>query len=293
MRSIFLVAALITGTCSLPIWAQETGIVWERTFGGPEWDEAFCVQQTSDEGYVLAGYRTDQDDNKGMWVIKTDMEGDILWDRVISGRYPEQFYSVQQTSDGGYILAGRSDSWGEGTFVNGNLYFCKMDEEGNKGRGMVLGGGDNEDGAYSIQETQDGGYIVAGYTGTYGAGGYDVWLIKADAECNILWDKTFGGERDDSAWCVRQTPDGGYILTGSTESYGNGNQDAWLIKTDADGDALWTKTFGGPEWDGASCVQQTSDEGYVLAGVYQHGPAGAFEPEFFRVIQSGILGAFR
>ena len=126
-------------------------------------------------------------------------------------------------------------------------------------------GGSGADYAYSVQQTTDGGYILAGYTASFGAGSIDAWLIKTDADGNKVWDKTFGGSGDDIAYAVQQTSDGGYILAGYTWLLGAW-YDAWLIKTDANGNKVWDKTFGGRRSDFAYAVQQTSDGGYILAG---------------------------
>jgi hypothetical protein len=112
----------------------------------------------------------------------------------------------------------------------------------------------------------DGGYIIAGITSSYGAGNYDVWLIKTDGEGNKLWDKTFGGSRYEQAWSVQQTLDVGYIIVGYTMSYGAGNHDVWLIKTDGEGNKLWDETFGDSSYDEGRSVHQTLGGGYIIVG---------------------------
>jgi hypothetical protein len=127
-------------------------------------------------------------------------------------------------------------------------------------------GGRGDDGGYSVQQTSDGGYIIVGYTTSYGAGGYDVYLIKVDANGNMQWSKTFGGRGDDGGLSVQQTRDGGYIIVGSTESFGSGGYDVYLIKVDANGNMQWSKTFGGRGDDWGRSVQQTRDGGYIIVG---------------------------
>ncbi|MBL7191850.1 hypothetical protein ISS30_09140 [bacterium] len=125
---------------------------------------------------------------------------------------------------------------------------------------------------FSVQQTSDSGYIIAGYTTSYGAGYYDVYLIKTDALGDTLWTKTFGGNSGDGGSSVQQTSDGGYIIAGYTGSYGAGYADVYLIKTDANGDTSWSQTFGGSDWDYGYSVQQTTDGGYIVAGyTYSYG----------------------
>lgn len=131
---------------------------------------------------------------------------------------------------------------------------------------QVTIGGEDADAGYSVQQTSDGGYILLGYTESYGAGEKDFWLVKTDSNGNKQWDKTFGGSEYDEGHSIQLTRDGGYILLGWTMSYGAGEKDFWLIKTDARGKKQWDRTFGGKDDDAGFSVQQTSDGGYVLVG---------------------------
>jgi len=240
---------------------------WSRTFGGSENDLAYSVQQTSDGGYILLG--TTESHGAGdydFWLIKTDAQGNWQWAKTFGGSEDDWGYSVQQTSDGGYILLGGSYGAGDGDF-----WLIKTDAQGNKQWERTFGGSDIDWG-WSVQQTSDGGYILLGYTESYGTGGLDFWLIKTDAQGNKQWDRAFGGSDDDEGLSVRQTTDGGYILLGHTYSYGAGKADVWLIKTDAYGDKEWAKTFGGSEADWGTSVQQTADGGYILLGdTYSYG----------------------
>jgi len=245
---------------------------WSRTFGGTAFDEAFSVQQTSDGGYIVAG-DTGSFGAGGpeVYLIKTDQNGSQLWTKTFGRSNYDYGYSVQQTSDGGYIVAGVTFSYGAG-----NVYLIKTDADGNEVWSKTFGGSD-ADYAYSVRQTSDGGYIVAGLTDSFGAGSGDVYLIKTDPNGNEVWTRTFGGDDDDTARCVQQTSDGGYIVAASTKSFGAGGWDAYLIKTNKSGNEVWSRTFGGSESDQVRSVQQTSDGGYIVAASTKSFGAGGYD----------------
>lgn len=195
---------------------------WDKTFGSRDYDEyGYSVQQTSDGGYILVG--TTHDD---VWLIKTDAIGNKQWDKTFGGSHYESGYAVQQTYDGGYIILGETTSFGGGGY---DIWLVKTDASGSRQWDRTFGGRSDDKGRF-VQQTSDGGYIIIGWTKSFGAGGHDVWLIKVDASGNKQWDKTLGGRNDDLGNSVRQASDGGYILVGWTNSFGAGKHDVWLIK---------------------------------------------------------------
>jgi hypothetical protein len=171
-------------------------------------------------------------------------------------------YDVKQTLDNGYIITGSTSSFGQG---NTDLYLVKLDSMGNKKFEKSFGSYNNEIGK-SVLQLFDSSYVAVGYTNSTGFGGYDIFLVKTDKNGNLLWEKTIGGSDWDFAYSLQATNDGGFVIAGTTYSYGRGNADGYVVKTDGSGNVVWTKTYGGAYDDEFKSVVQTADGGFALTG---------------------------
>jgi len=232
--------------------------LWTRNYGGTLQDFGYSVQQTQDGGYIVAGETYSFGNGAQVYLVKTNATGDTLWTRNYGGTDDDYGESVQQTSDGGYIVAGYTRSFGD----SNQVYLINTNASGDTLWTRTHGTAGER--GYSVQQTTDGGYIVAGYTGSFG-NLFQVYLIKTNASGDTLWTRNYGGTSEDFGSSVQQTQDGGYVVAGYTGSFGNGSQ-VYLIKTNGFGDTLWSRTYGGAEVDGGYSVKQTSDGGYIVAG---------------------------
>jgi hypothetical protein len=238
-------------------------ILWYRLYGGADYDDARCLQETADGGYILAGRtRSFGAGGNDMYVVRTDSNGDSLWTRTYGGSNSDAAECIIQTADGGYLIAGDTRPY-SGAHVE--MYLVKTDSLGDTIWTRTYGGSDDRV-AYSVQQTDDGGYIVVGCNPIYGGLEYDIYLVKTDSRGDTLWTRTYGGENEDYAISVEQTGDGDYMIAGSTRSFGAGEGDFYVLRTDSLGDILWTRTYGSGNNDYATSMQQTIDGRYIILG---------------------------
>ncbi|MBO0360644.1 T9SS type A sorting domain-containing protein [Hymenobacter sp. BT186] len=268
--------------------------VWDRTYGGSAVDELTTLQPTSDGGFLLGGYSNSPisgaktQANLGSndyWVVKIDATGTKLWDKTFGGSSADYLYSLQQTTDGGYVLGGYSSSPISGdktqaSWGNNDYWVLKLDASGTKQWDRTVGSFDS-DVLYKVAQTTDGGYILGGHSnsGLFGdktqnsQGGVDYWVVKLNASGTVLWDKTLGGWGSEFFADVQQTSDGGFLIGGVSDSNATGDKtrvsqgdgDCWLIKLSASGVTQWDKSLGGNRVDDLAMLRQTADGGYILA----------------------------
>ncbi len=239
------------------------GDEWNKTFGGDKTDHGYSVQQTKDGGYVIIGKTESYSKGGGhdfdFWLVKTDENGNEQWNKTFGGTGFDMGMSIQETTDDGYILIGGTTSVGSG---ERDVWLIKTDSYGNEEWNKTFGRSESDWG-YSIQQTNDDGYIIVG--STYNEPFGDIWVIKTDSNGSIEWN-TICGIEGVEGYSIDQTDDGGYIVSGTTDGNYPWKDDIFLIKLDANGSELWYKTFGRAGWERGNGVQQTSDGGFILIG---------------------------
>jgi len=266
-------------------------IEWQSCYGNPgpiAFAKAYALQQTSDSGYIVAGEATqnggevtgNHGGNGDFWVIKVSETGNLEWEKSLGGSSLDLAKSVQQTTDGGYIVAGSSSSTDfqvTGNHGGSDYWVVKLNDTGAIQWEKSLGGSEDED-CYAIQQTIDGGYIAGGssnsndsqVTGNHGE--YDYWVVKLNDTGAIQWEISLGGAGNENCYSIRQTADSGYIVAGTSDSSTGevtgtkGGSDFWLVKLSSTGIIQWEKAVGGSQTDVAYSVQQTADSGYIVAG---------------------------
>ncbi|MDC8098345.1 T9SS type A sorting domain-containing protein [Chryseobacterium rhizosphaerae] len=286
MKKLFYILAALG--CSISMYAQAPNIQWQKSLGGSNLEWAKSIKHTTDGGYIVAGHSSSTDGDvtgnhsggqlymTDYWIVKLNSSGGIQWQKSLGGNSIEEANSIQQTNDGGYIIAGTAaSSDGDVTGSHGSFdyWIVKLDSSGNIQWEKTFGG-DIVEQAYSIQQTADNGYIIAGYTNssngdvTVAYGEEDFWIIKLDQTGNLQWQKSYGSNSKDYAYSIQQTTEGGYIVAGSTNSIigGISYSDCLIMKLNSSGDLQWQKKIGGSHDDYATAIKQTIDGGYIVAG---------------------------
>ncbi len=282
-----LLAIIVLYFIVLKIQAQPI-IEWQKSFGGSDIDQAYCIAQTMDSGFIVAGETSSNDGDisedfgySDIWIVKLDSIGAILWQKSLGNSIMESASSIQQTLDEGYIVCGHSstdDLNGIPRQGSSDLLIIKLNKTGNIIWQKSLGGS-NSEWAGGIQQTTDGGYIVGASSKskdgnvTGNKGNFDYWIVKLNSSGGIEWQNSYGGTASERLNSIQQTSDGGYVAAGSSASNDKdvtGNHrgtDYWIIKIDRIGTLIWQKSFGGSLDDIAYSIKQTSDYGFIVAGL--------------------------
>ena len=288
---------IIGGSISIPgfghqFWivklSADGEIVWQKSYGDDEINYVYSLQQTNDGGYIIAG-NTGLNDEGGhdFLILKLFSDGTIDWSKYYGGNRDDKPASVLLTSDGGYIVAGYTMSLGDGS---SDIWVLKLASDGTIDWQRTYGGSESAN-AYSIQKTNDGGYIVAGSLVSFDAVQPDLWILKLASDGTIEWQRKYGGIESETAYSTQQTSDGGYIVLGETESFGAGNGDIWILKLTSYGNIEWQKTYGGSQAEEASSIQQTVDGGYLVAGSTDSYGAGEQDIFILKLFPNGDINS--
>jgi len=240
------------------------GVGWLQTYGGAFWDEGRTAVQTSDGGYALVGFvQPQRDGDYDVTLIKTDASGTVQWQQTYTGIQDEKGYDLIQTSDGGYALLGYTESYGAGAK---DLYLIKTNATGDSVWAQTYGGPSDDEGK-SLVQTSDGGYILTGYTMSFGSGAKDLYLVKVASDGTVEWTNTFGSTGDDEGYSVIQSSDGWYVAAGYSKPAGPGDdKDGFIVKVDGSGNEYWSKLSEKDDEDLFSSIKETSDNGYIAVG---------------------------
>jgi len=239
--------------------------LWLKTYRGNGYSNGHCVREVSGGGFIIAGETKSKNGyDHDVYVVRTDEKGSPIWEKNIGGERCDYAWSVQQTKDGGFILAGGTESFGAGIY---DVYMIKLDSSGNEIWEKTYGGAGSDCG-YAVRQLDDGGYLIAGNSESFGAGNPDIYLLKIDDNGKMIWQKTYGGKGSDYGWSLLKAGDGGYLIAGEKEIVGEqgGVFAAYLIKVDPNGNEYWEKTYEGKSSSSVYAACQAKDSGYVLTG---------------------------
>ena len=285
-KLLFRFSIIIIHFLSFTLLNAQPSIQWQKCLGGDDYDIANCIQQTSDAGYIVAGYTLSKNGdvvgNHGVfdfWVVKLDGSGSVQWKKTFGGSDHDLAFAIRQTKDGEYVVVGytrSNDGDVSGNHGDKDVWVVKLGSMGELQWQKTLGSS-GWDEAKSVELTTEGGIIIAGQAGSNDGdvsgnhGFLDFWVVKLNSQGTIEWQKTLGGTSDDSALSIKPTTDGGYIVVGETQSNNgdvsgnNGNVDFWVAKLDSIGEIEWQNALGGIGLDVASDVVETND-GFVVCG---------------------------
>ena len=256
-----------------------------HTFGGVDRDIGWGIIEVSSGGFLIVG----ETESFGAgdfdaWLIRVDANGNHLWNQTYGGLYDEWGWTVVEVSTGGFVFSGRTASLGAGSF---DVWLVRTDSDGNHLWNHTFGGA-NTDAGRDMVEVSTGGFAIIGQTQSFGAGFFDFYLIRTDANGNLVWSRTYGGSGLDEGASLIEVSTGGFVLTGDTWSYGAGSSDVWLVRTDTNGNRLWNLTYGGIDEDGGMSVIEVSSGGYVITGDTASLGAGALDMWLIHTNANGI-----
>lgn len=261
-------------------------IEWHKHYGGPKEDQGYSLIQSKDDGYVVAGTSNSYGHSIDFYLLKVDKKGNMQWNKTFGWQNIDAAFSIIQTMDDGYAIAGLTDGPSGGS----DSWLIKTDSNGAMQWNRIYGTKRTVENIEQVIQASDGGYVLAGLYGPPENGPSDFLLIKTDVNGFVEWERTFGGSNDDMAKDVVQTSDNGYAIVGTTKSFGAGYSDVWLVKVDSNGKMQWNQTFGGVEEDYGFSLVQNKDESLMICGTTNSSVGGSFRMWLIKTgIKSGLV----
>ncbi len=254
----------------------DTSVSWQKSIGGAGVDCAMSVLQTADGGFALTGY-TNSFGAGGydLWFVRTDASGNLMWQKAYGGAGDEKGYCGIQTDDGGFVLAGSATSFGAG---EEDMYLVKIDADGNEQWHRTFPGTQWAE-ARSVIQTSDDGFAIAGLAYSAAQDNTDGYVVKTDRQGLVVqWSKVFGDIHEDRVHCIIPASDGGYAMAGLSEGTFLGDDNAWFLKTDADGNQIQSRMYGIEFLDSANWIAMAPDGGYAIAGYTRSWAPGISTP---------------
>jgi hypothetical protein len=256
-------------------------IMWTKEYGGNNPDYPYNIVATPDGGYLLLGYTASYGaGDYDTWLVKVNSAGDFQWDKTYGGTGDDQGKALIATTDGNYMITGRTNTPNGNSATNYDAFLLKVDPSGTEIWTKYYGGGIYESGR-ALTQTADDGYALAGITNSFGSGMGDVYVVRTNSTGDTLWTKWYGGPNIDDGNEILTTPDGGFVISAETKSFGAGDFDVQLFKTDGNGSVVWNELYGGTEKDISHMLQKTSDGGYILGCISRS--FGWIEPEMWLI----------
>ena len=266
-------------------------IIWEKTYGKRGREKANCIIQTKDGGFIVAGETTSYPRYLiNIWVLKLDQHGNIVWQKSYGGPGNEIPDSIIETADGGYLISGTIHRLNTGKFKHRDFLLIKIDKNGKLQWQKAYGGKGDEEG-HAVVQTSDGGFAVVGRSTSFSKDWGDFWVLKTDKMGTPQWEMTYGGPYDDRPYGLIQTSDGGYLLTGHSQSFGERPRDtnAWLLKLDRQGNVLWQISYGNRKMNEAFRAVETRDGGYAVVGISDPDYMASPDLWIFKIDRAGNL----
>jgi hypothetical protein len=269
---------------------QAPTATWSYTYGGGNYDSSFSVVECSGGGFAMAGGFYNMATTDDVWLIRTDANGIHQWNKTFGDTGIDQGTSIVECSGGGFAIAGYTNSFGEGNY---DVWLIRTDPTGNHLWNVTFGGSNSDGGSGDagpkLVECSDGGFAIVATTESFGAGLHDVWLIRTDASGTHQWNETYGGTSADWGAALIEYSTGGFVIAGYTQSYGAGNYDGWILRTDASGTHQWNFTWGDVNENACEDLVECSDGGLAATGYTMLFGGGGYNVALVRSDSSGNI----